>query len=147
MRVVVERAINADPTGVALLVAGPGGVELWPGSRPAGGAGVGSARVHLVEPLCSGAESATGLSVDVTVEPPQRTPTSFVVPFGFRGEAVPATAGTLRLEYAPTDRGVPRTRAVLEFGYAGASPAGLRALAEGFLENLAVAAESRSRAA
>ena len=137
----VSRRIAADPTSTALLLAGPLAVDLWPGAE----------RV---------AEDADGVVVDadrpsgrvrvrVRSEPPRRTPTAYVTRFAWSGE-LPEVAGRLTLAYAPTGEGSAVTHAVLELDPAedGAYDAGrLGHLAEGFLANLARAAEARNRAA
>lgn len=140
----VTRTIGADPTSTALLLAGPTAVDLWPGVRRVGEVG---GRV-LVE-----AELARSAATAATVRalPPQRTPTSYVTRFAFAGPSLPATDGELTLAYA-AGAGRPATSAVLTLdstGFDGSAldERDLSTMAEQFLDNLARAAEDRSRAA
>ena len=138
----VSRRIGADPTSTALLLAGPAALELWPGVRRVGEVG-GRALVEL-EPVPTAAS--------VRALPPQRTPTSFVTRFAWTGPGLPVTDGVLTLGYAPGGDGTPTTQAVLTLHSTGLAQsrldaAALTAMADGFLANLARAAESRSRAA
>ena len=141
----VSRRIGADPTSTALLLAGPAALELWPGVRRVGEVG-GRALVELeqTEPAPTAAA--------VRALPPQRTPTSFVTRFAWTGPGLPVTDGVLTLGYAPGGDGAPTTQAVLTLHSTGLAESridvpALVAMAEGFLANLARAAESRSRAA
>jgi hypothetical protein len=123
----VERLIEADPTSVALLLAGP--PEFWPDA-----------------------------GVAVRARPPRRTPTAYVTTFEFSGDGVPTTTGVLTLTYEPRGRGECATSALLRLDWSTRAGEGrwvnrvvaaraLGDLAEGFLANLAAAAEERSRAA
>lgn len=146
-RISVSRRIAADPTSTALLLAGPAAVELWPGVRRVGNVGGRT----LVETELAGVPDAVPTAACVRALPPRRTPTSFVTRFTWVGPGLPGTAGVLTLGYAPGDH-VPSTRADLvldsdELATSRLSCSALTAMAEGFLENLAGAAESRSRAA
>lgn len=147
----VARRIGADPTSTALLLAGPAALELWPGVRRVGDAG-GRALVEA-ELLPARAESErVPTAASVRALPPQRTPTSFVTRFAWTGLGLPVTEGTLTLGYAPGADGAPSTHASLTLDSDGLEgsrmDAGtLEAMAEGFLANLARAAESRNRAA
>jgi hypothetical protein len=143
-RIRADRRISADPTSTALLLAGPAAVDLWPGVRRVGAV---DGRV-LVE-----AELPSRLSTAATVlvEPPRRTPTSFVSRFEWVGPSLPRTRGELTLTYAAGDE-APSTTASLVLDSddvdAGAlSGPDLKTLADGFLDNLRELAESRSRAA
>lgn len=147
----VSRRICADPTSTALLLAGPTALELWPGVRRVGEVG---GRVLVEAELETarheGERQPTAASVRAL--PPQRTPTSFVTRFAWSGPGLPVTEGTLTLAYAPGADGAPSTHAALTLDSTGLAEsrvdAGtLTAMAEGFLANLARAAESRSRAA
>jgi hypothetical protein len=141
-RVRASRRIAADPTSTALLLAGPTAVELWPGASAVAEREDGSV---LVE-----AERPDGPArVVLRAMAPRRTPTAYVMQFGWSGEAVQAVDGRLRLAYAPTADGTPVTHAVLELdaGADGEPLARLAARGEAFLENLARAAETRNRAA
>jgi len=143
----VVRRIGADPTSTALLLAAPAALELWPGVRRVGEAG-GRA---LVEAELAAAERVQ-TAASVRALPPQRTPTSFVTRFQWTGPGLPVTEGTLTLAYASGADGSPSTHAALTLDSDGLEDsrvdAGtLTAMAEGFLENLARAAESRNRAA
>jgi hypothetical protein len=91
------------------------------------------------------------LSATVRARPPKRTPTSYVTQFEFVGTSVPLTTAQLTLTYAPGTSG-PATWAVLtlqrDAQVAGAVDGPLlERMAEQFLDNLARAAEERSRAA
>jgi len=83
--------------------------------------------------------------------PPKRTPTSYVTKFAWTGPSLPVTTGELVLSYAPGSAG-PATTAVLTLDSEGVEISALaaddlQAMCEGFLDNLARAAEGRSRAA
>jgi hypothetical protein len=139
----VTRRISADPTSTALLLAGPTAVDLWPDVRRVGE----SAGRVLVEAELDG----VSLSATVRARPPKRTPTSYVTQFEFVGTAVPLTDGQLTLTYAPGTSG-PATSAVLTLQRDAGLPGAigdvlLEQMAERFLDNLARAAEERSRAA
>lgn len=144
----VARRIGADPTSTALLLAGPAALELWPGVRRVGEVG---GRV-LVEADLDPAAEGRATAASVRALPPRRTPTAFVTRFAWTGPGLPVTDGVLTLGYAPGSDGAPSTSAELALhstGIAGSrlAPGDLQAMAEGFLDNLARAAESRSRAA
>ena len=138
------RRIGAEPTSTALLLAGPAALELWPGVRRVGEVG-GRALVEAEV-------AATPTAASVRALPPQRTPTSFVTRFAWTGPGLPVTEGTLTLAYAPGADGTPSTYAALTLDSEGVEDSridarALQAMADGFLGNLARAAESRSRAA
>jgi hypothetical protein len=152
----VVRRIAADPTSAVLLLAAPAAAELWPGvaleSVQPGD------HIRLQVTLPPEAAELVGISRPITAvvraEPPQRTPTAFVTRFSFNAPSVPATAGTLTLTYTPAeDDETSATIARVVFDVAAepfATPAFLTALeqlARTFLDNLAAAAENRSRAA
>ncbi len=144
----VVRRIGAEPTSTALLLAGPTALELWPGVRRVGEVG---GRV-LVEAALAGSPADVPTAASVRAHPPRRTPTSFVTRFTWTGPGLPVTEGTLTLAYAPGADGTPSTHAALTLDSTGLEAsrldaAGLTAMAEGFLANLARAAEARSRAA
>ena len=144
----VVRRIHAEPTSTALLLAGPTALELWPGVRLVGEVG---GRV-LVEAELVGSPDDVHTAASVRAHPPRRTPTSFVTRFTWTGPGLPVTDGTLTLAYAPGADGAPSTHAALTLDSTGLAAsridaAGLSAMAEGFLDNLARAAESRSRVA
>lgn len=144
----VVRRIGADPTSTALLLAGPAALELWPGVRRVGEVG---GRV-LVEAELGRDDERVPTAASVRALPPQRTPTSFVTRFAWTGPGLPVTEGTLTLAYAPGADGAPATQAALTLDSAGVvgsrvDEAELSAMADGFLANLARAAESRNRAA
>jgi hypothetical protein len=143
----VSRRIAADPTSTALLLAGPTAVDLWPGARRVGEQDGGV----LVEAEVPGPEPDGGPTrLTVLAQPPRRTPTAYVTRFEWSGASLPAVSGRLTLAYAPTGDGTPVTHAVLELdpeeddSYRGRT---LATMAEGFLANLARAAETRNRAA
>jgi hypothetical protein len=137
----VSRRIDADPTSTALLLAGPPAVDLWPGASRVAETGEG---------VVVDAHRPTGpVRLTVRAAPPRRTPTSYVTTFEWSGD-LPPCAGRLTLAYAPTGEGAAVTHAVLELDPADGTVYDsdrLEALAEGFLANLARAAESRNRAA
>lgn len=146
----VVRRIGADPTSTALLLAGPAALELWPGVRRISEV---AGRALVEAELGTGREQRGQVpTASVRALPPRRTPTSFVTQFAWSGPDLPVTDGTLTLAYAAGTDGAPSTSAVLELNStdlaASLLDAGaLVAMAEGFLVNLARAAESRSRAA
>lgn len=146
----VVRRIGADPTSTALLLAGPAAMELWPGVRRVGEVG-GRALVEAELDARDQAEPGPTAAA-VRALPPRRTPTSFVTRFAWSGPGLPVTEGTLTLAYAPGAAGAPSTHAALTLDSAGLAGSRvdegtLTAMAEGFLANLARAAESRNRAA
>jgi hypothetical protein len=145
VRTRATRRIGADPTSTALLLAGPTALELWPGVRRVGEVG-GRALVEAE------LDAHVPAAASVRALPPRRTPTAYVTRFAWTGPALPVTDGELTLTYVPGADGTPSTHAVLtldsrevEASRVGAGE--LSAMAEGFLANLARAAESRSRAA
>lgn len=153
----VARRIDADPTSTALLLAGPTAVDLWPGVRRVGeidgrllveaGPGTGPASPRDTGPQL----------VAVRALPPRRTPTAYVTRFSWSpagsdagADGAPVVAGRLTLAYAATGDSTPVTHAVLELevpDHQHPGPAVLGRMAEGFLANLARAAETRNRAA
>ncbi len=147
----VVRRIGADPTSTALLLAGPAALELWPGVRRVGEVG-GRALVEAELVAAREEGECVPTAASVRALPPQRTPTSFVTRFAWTGPGLPGTDGTLTLAYAPGADGTPSTHAALTLDSAGLEDSRvdartLEAMAEGFLANLARAAESRNRAA
>jgi hypothetical protein len=122
----VTRRISADPTSAVLLLAAPAAIADLVGiDRP--------------------------IEAVIRTEPPVRTPTSFLIRFSSVAESVPGTDGTLTLTYASTEDDGGATDAQLSLSVApGADErfvAVLHDLAGTFLDNLAAAAEQRSRAA
>ena len=124
----MTRRISADPTSAVLLLASPTAVvDLLGVKQPS-------------EPV-------------IRTEAPVRTPTSFVIRFSFEAAPLPATDGTLTLTHASTDGADSATDARLRLAVAPGSfvddpsVAVLHDLAGTFLDNLAAAAEQRSRAA
>lgn len=151
VRTRVTRRIHADPTSTALLLAGPSALDLWPGLRRVGEADggllveidVASARAHAQRRVTA---------ATVRALPPHRTPTAYVTRFGWDGPELPDTAGQLTLAYAPTGDGSPVTHAVLtldstDLDASRVDQLDLATMADGFLANLARAAEARSYAA
>jgi hypothetical protein len=141
----VTRRIAADPTSTALLLAGPTAFELWPGVRRIVDVGD---RVVVETDL---PEQRTA-AASVRALPPRRTPTSYVSRFEWSGPGLPDTTAQLTLAYAPGADGEQATHAALVLdsrGFDGAvlDSSALTAMAEGFLANLARAAELRSHAA
>ena len=143
-RTLVSRRIAADPTSTALLLAGPTALELWPGLRRVAEV---SGRVVVETDIQDAARAAS-----VRALPPQRTPTAYLTRFEWAGPGLPATNGELTLRYAPAVDGEIGTTAELVLtgsGFEGTvlDELTLSAMAEGFLANLAEAAELRNRAA
>lgn len=141
----VTRRIAADPTSTALLLAGPTAFELWPGVRRVADV---SGRTVVETDLTP--ERAVAASVRAL--PPRRTPTAYVTRFEWAGPGLPATTGELTLGYAPSADGGLGTHAALVLDSAGLESSALdgralEAMARGFLDNLARAAELRSHAA
>ena len=141
----VTRRIAADPTSTALLLAGPTAFELWPGVRRVAEVGGRMVVETDLTPERLAAASVRAL-------PPQRTPTSYVTRFEWTGTGLPTTSAELVLGYAPTAEGDVGTHAALvldssDFEDTGMTASQLEAMARGFLENLARAAELRSHAA
>lgn len=146
-RTALVRRIAADPTSTALLLAGPSALDLWPGVRRVAEVG---RRVVVEAELASRRTAAAS----VRAEPPHRTPSAYVTRFAWSGSGLPSTTGELTLAYARSAEGGLATdaRLVLETETASLERSGLaqdalRAMAEGFLRNLAEAAELRSHAA
>jgi hypothetical protein len=144
-RIRADRRIAADPTSTALLLAGPAALDLWPGVRRVGAV---DGRV-LVEAEIP--EQRRSTAATVLIEPPRRTPTSFVTRFEGAGPSLPTTSGELTLTYAPGDDG-PSTVADLVLDSADVDASALsqdtlQVLADAFLDNLRELAESRSTAA
>jgi len=141
----VTRRIAADPTSTALLLAGPTALELWPGVRRV--ADIGGRTVVETELPARRVAAAS-----VRALPPRRTPTAYVTRFEWVGPGLPETTGELTLAYAPAADGELATHAALVLDSRGFDPdvldtRALTAMAEGFLTNLARAAETRSHAA
>ncbi len=149
-RVRVGRRICADPTSIALLLAGPSALELWPGVRRLGDVG-GRALVEAELAPAAPEGDSVPTAASVTAGPPRRTPTAYVTAFGWTGPGLPPTDGTLTLGYAPGGDGTPSTQAELVLDALGLElsrlgESSLTAMADGFLDNLARAAESRRAA-
>lgn len=134
----VRRRIAADPTSVALLLADPTAVELWPRLTrdPEAAALPGVLSIEV-----------GGAAGELRVLPPSRTPTAFILRFDF--DAGPAAVDEPlrvegRLELSAQAAGAaPATDAILELRTAR----DLRADAAEFLAQVAAAAERRSHAA
>jgi hypothetical protein len=140
----VHRVIAAGPASVALLLAGSTALDLWPGvTRVAGEPGFVSAEVPALV--------AHAARVRVRARRPRRQPASYVTRFAFTGDGLAATEGELRFR----DAGSLATDAVLTLTWSGDGSAversrvtaAFRAMAGGFLANLAAVAEARSDAA
>jgi len=146
-----SRQIAADPTGTALLLAGPTALDLWPGVHRVGELG---GRVLVLADLADASDvTASGGTTAATVRalPPRRTPTSYVTSFAWTGPGLPRTEGELVLTYAPGPRR-PGTTAVLTLDSVGLEQSALaerdlEQMALAFLDNLARAAEARCQAA
>jgi hypothetical protein len=147
-RIVAERVIAADPASMALLLAAPAAVELWPGAELSASELDDRLHVGVTRP---GAPVAT--EAVVRTQPPVRTPTAFLIRFAVTGPRPPTVEGRLVLSYAAdSDSAVSATRVRLELDIPRGSPDGclsdtLDRWAPHFLEALAAAAEGRSRAA
>ena len=140
----VSRHIEADPTSTALLLTGPTAIDLWPGLRRVAEV---SGRVVVETDLPERPAAAS-----VRALPPQRTPTAYVTRFEWAGPGLPATSAELTLSFEAAADGASGTLAELLLtgsGFSGTvlDEPTLTAMAEGFLANLAHAAESRNRAA
>lgn len=136
------RRIAADPTSVALLLAGPTAVDLWPGSHREGETD-GRLRVEADIPQ-QGVHD-----VLVTIDPPQRTPVAFVCRFLAEQEALGLRVdGELTLAYEGRDA----THASIVLDISAARPSTPQKLAiateraETFLGNLARVAEASAAA-
>ena len=144
VRTRVTRRIAADPTSTALLLAGPTALELWPGVRRVAEV---AGRIVVETELTPDRPVAAS----VTAQPPRRTLTAFVTTFAWAGPSLPDTRAELVLGYAPTSAGEIGTHAALvldsSFDGSDVDERRLAQMARGFLDNLATAAESRSRAA
>lgn len=153
-RLRVERSIAADPTSTALLLAGPAALELWPGLRRTPDLVLADG-VAVDVPTWSARRPAR---VTVRARAPRRTPTAYVTRFEFAGPGVPTTTGVLTLTYEPHGEHAVATSALLRLDFSPLESGGrlldrvrtgraMREMAEGFLANLAAAAESRATAA
>lgn len=136
--------IEADPTSTALLLAGPTAIDLWPGLRRVAEV---SGRVVVETDLPDRPAAAS-----VRALPPQRTPTSYLSRFEWAGPGLPATTAELTLVFEAGPDGAHGTRAelvLLGSGFTGTvlDEATLTTMAQGFLANLAEAAENRNCAA
>ena len=141
----VTRRIAADPTSTALLLAGPTAFELWPGVRRVADVG---GRVVVETDLPAQRTAAASVRAQL----PRRTPTCYISRFEWSGSGLPRTTAELTLAYAPDAEGGLGTHAALVLDSDGFDPGGLdlkslETMAEGFLANLARAAELRSHAA
>jgi hypothetical protein len=138
----VARTIAADPTSGVLLLAAPSSAELWPGVSMLSNEPGDHAHVAV---------DALDEPVLVRTTPPQRTPTAYVIRFTFAMPGRLHADGELRLSYAPVGADdSPVTTARLTLRMNDADPSFEQAVAAGaaqFLDNLAAAAEGRSRAA
>jgi hypothetical protein len=141
----VERVIAADPTGTALLLAGQTALDLWPGVTRLSEVGAGPLVVEAVVP----ALRRSAARVSVSAGPPRRLVTSYVTTFRFSGDGLPTTDGTVTLTRSSASVHA-ATDAVLTLSWEGSDvrvTAAFHAMADGFLANLAAAAEERSYAA
>jgi len=117
-RIELNRHAEADPAGVALLLSGPVGRELWPGAAARFGAPV---------------RSGVGFVVEVSAQA------------GADGEAGLMAQGHVGISPGDTGSGASELRLVLRAP--GSPTARLTADADRFLEALADAAQERSSAA
>jgi hypothetical protein len=154
-RIDVERRIAADPTSAVLLLAAPIAAELWPGATVQAAEPGDRIRLRVELPTAPDvAGQDDPVTAVVQADPPVRTPTAFVIHFSFGAAGLPIVDGDLTLAYASTDGDdVSATIARLVFTASDDTelPAGFPRLLEQsarrFLDNLATAAENRSRAA
>lgn len=138
--IVLSRQMAAEPASLALLLAGPTAVELWPGARRIGEFGD---RLTVQADLPDGERS----EVHLQALPPRRTPTSFLIRFEYSGVGIPPTSGTITL----TSQGNGSTRVELALRWDGGIDRSVREDTErkaaSFLTTLARTAEARSSAA
>lgn len=151
LRTRVARQIDADPTSTALLLAGPTALDLWPGVTRVGEVGGRVLVEARLREVSHSSDDPMTTAAAVRALPPKRTPTSYVTKFAWTGPSLPVTTGELVLSYAPGSPG-PATTAVLTLDSEGVPVSALaaddlQAMCEVFLDNLARAAEERSRAA
>ena len=137
-----ECRIAADPTSVALLLAGPTAVDLWPGSHRDGETD-GRLRVQADVPERGVRE------IFVTIDPPLRTPVAFVCRFIAEQPMLGLhVGGELTLAYEGRDATL--ASIVLEISTALPSSPERLAIAtdraETFLGNLARVAEAAAAA-
>lgn len=130
-RVRVQRRIAAEPLSVALLLTAQSALDLWPGLR--------LARRRGPDLLVSLAHRGRQHELALSVLPPRRNVTGFVLDFHVTGGEFATTTGTLLLAASPAG-----TQATLDIH----SPVeALAAPARAFMARLAAQAESRSAAA
>lgn len=152
----LERHVAADPTSLALLLAGPAAYPLWPGVAAVEAAGDGGHGTVLRLTLPDG--SAGEIPVRVTTRPPRRALFDRYVLRFTAASPGRSIDGVLTLEYADPepDGGPPNaTRAILETtlpetGRGEAStvtPDTMRAMGDGFLARLRRVGEERAQAA
>lgn len=151
LRTRAARQIDADPTSTALLLAGPTALDLWPGVRRVGEAGGRVLVEARLRDVSRTPDDPVTTAATVRALPPKRTPTSYITKFAWTGPSLPVTTGELVLSYAPGSNG-PATMAVLVLDSVDVQVSALREhdlqeMSAGFLDNLARAAEDRSRAA
>ena len=131
-RIKVGRPIPADPSSVALVLAGPAARELWPRSD------------RLV-----GALAQDRPAMSVTLDPPGRTGVGFTA--RVRVHAGDSIVGSGRLMILPTSDGALVEPAGCEVRLSleaeDALAGGLRRDAAGYLDNLAQLSSERSSAA
>ena len=152
----VERRIAADPTSAVLLLAAPVAAELWPGVAVEAAESGDHIRLTVEPPPGKPIEQPT--TALVRALPPQRTPTAYVIQFSFCVPGLPSTDGELNLGLrgtgAPSAAMLLMSATVARSSSSSDDPAVTDAFvamledsAEAFLDNLAAAAENRSRAA
>lgn len=138
--ITLSRRVAAEPASLALLLAGPTAVELWPGARRVGDFGD---RLTVAADLPGGEQS----EVQLQALPPHRTPTSFVIRFEYSGAGIPRTSGTITL----TSQGNGTSRVQMVLRWEGGIDRLIRedteSKAASFLATLTTTAEERSSAA
>ena len=128
-RVEVRRSVAADPSSVALVLAGPAARELWPPRS--------DRVVGVVEPQQP--------RLTVTVDPPSRSGVGFAARIDVH--AGDATVGSGRLSIAPSSGEPLRCEVRLALEVEPACAARLKRDAERYLDNLAELSRERSSAA
>ncbi|GAC1327538.1 MAG: hypothetical protein NVSMB13_13920 [Mycobacteriales bacterium] len=152
VRITLARTIAADPCSVALLLAAPAAVELWPGVRRVTGV---DGTMTVVAELAPPAQAAFTTAVTLRTGPPRRTSAAYLLRFEVSGPGLPVVTGRLTLDH---EHSGPHsaTEARLDIdcllpteGPLGVLPTAqlLERSAEGFLGRLAGAAERRALAA
>lgn len=88
--VTATRIVTGDPASTVLLLAGPSGLEFWPGISHVDG---------LVSPVSAVAALAGEPNRRLVIhsEPPKRTPTAYVTTFSVVADGLPSASGCVRV--------------------------------------------------